>query len=667
MGERKYCFKCMEQYDSQRTVCPNCGYHYSGDYNKMYIAPGTVLHDRYLVGLLLEYNGEGATYTGYDKVTGCKVLIREYMPINLCTRVKGKPTISVNYNNLAKYKAFMAEYTELNKAIARLRNNANIVPVLDMIAENNTTYTIFEYIEGEKLLNYLKENAGELSWEQISKIFPPLFTSIGIIHNAGMTHRAISPETIYITPKGDLKLTGFCVSAVRTANAGLEYELFKGYAAPEQYSPSTNSRQGSWTDVYSVCALLYRMLTGCMPTDSLARLEHDDLCEPLRLNKNVPPHVSRIIMEGMNLSGKNRIQTITELVTKLFNQPPSENIYRADPYINDNGYYPQQENEQQYQNSRVYNQQPIYDDKAYNDYGSDDDYDDDYEESYRYEKVNTVDKIKVPIIIALLMLAILMIVAVACWNVFFGGNKNNESGSLPSFNSSMNDNVIDSTTEPTEETTTDGNSVMFDLKGKYFDITKEKYKDYFVLEPVYDYNDEYEKDRIFDQDVKPDQPFTRGQTITVKVSKGKTSGIIPDYKGITASQFEAELKKAGISNYEMIPQRTASSGTPNTVITLMADGKTVNVGDTFSNAGDKKLCVYYLPSDAEIVTQPPTEAPTTEAPTEAPTTAEPTTEAPTEAPTDPPTEAQTEAQTQQPEQQPEDNQHSQGDDQPEYG
>lgn len=625
----------MEQYDSQRAVCPNCGYCYTDDYNAMYIAPGTILHDRYVVGLLRSYNGEGATYIGYDKVTGCKVLIREYMPINLCTRVKGKPTISVNYNNLAKYKAFMAEYTELNKSLARLRNNTNIVPVLDMFAENNTTYTIFENIEGEKLLDYLKENAGELSWEQVSRLFPQLFTSIGILHNAGMTHRAISPETVYITPKGELKLTGFCVSAVRTANAGLEYELFKGYAAPEQYSPSTNSRQGSWTDVYSICALLYRILTGCMPTDSLARLEHDDLCEPVRLNKNIPPHVSRIIMEGMNLSGRNRIQTITELVTKLFEQPPAGNIYRTDDYpedISGTAAQPDYDNYRQpadYRGNNNYNRND-YREERYDEYGNgynNDGYsDDDYEEDYRYERVNTADKIKVPIIIAILLLAILMIIAVVCWNVIFG-DKEKESNSLPSNGMSVSDNVIDASTEPTEEITTVGNSVMFDLKGKYFEITKEKYKDYFNLEAVYEYNDTYEKDRIFEQDIAPGESFSQGQTITVKVSKGKTVAVIPDYKGITASQYEAELQKAGITSYEMIAQKSASSGTPNSVIMIQVDGKNVNPGDNFNNTDGKKLYVYFLSKDAEIITEPPTEAPT-EAPTEPPT------EAPTEAPTE---------------------------------
>ena len=113
--------------------------------------------------------------------------------------------------------------------------------------------------------------------------------------------------------------------------------------------------------------------------------------------------------------------------------------------------------------------------------------------------------------------------------------------------------------------------------------------------------------------------------------------MIPDYKGITASQYEAELQKAGITSYEMIAQKSASSGTPNSVIMIQVDGKNVNPGDNFNNTDGKKLYVYFLSKDAEIITEPPTEAPT-EAPTEPPTDAP--TEAPTEAPPEAPTESQ---------------------------
>ena len=635
MGERIFCYKCMEKYESGLSVCPHCGYDNSKPHDPMYIAPGTVLHDRYLVGILLEYNGEGATYAGHDISTGCKVSIREYMPINLCTRVKNKATISVNYNDLAKYKAFMAEYTELNKSLARMRNDSNINPVLDMFAENNTTYTVFEHIDGVKMLDYLKDNAGELSWEQVSKLFPPLFTTIGRLHNAGIIHRAISPDTVYITAKGELRLSGFCVSAVRTANAGLEYELFKGYAAPEQYSASSSSRQGSWTDVYGVCALIYRALTGCMPDDSLNRLKHDELHEPAMLNSRIPAHVSRVIMDGMNLSGRDRIQTITELVTRLFEQPapvrstaPQRNDYEEPSTRRASSGYSQQPSYQQQPVQQV--RQPAYTapPPAYPQ-RQNDDYDD-----YRYEKVNNVDRIKVPIIIGILLLAILMIIAVVIFHILGVGGGSEDSNVRSSRTSTTSDNVVSGTTDPSEEATGPKDTEVPNFKGKFYENIKEKWSDYLVLDPTYEYNDQYDSDMIFEQSIEAGTMVSTGTVVKVKVSKGRESATIPDFNGCTVSQYKSRLEAAGISdfNYQFLPSNSYY-GTPNTVIELQVDGKVVTPGTFFSNKEGKKLTIYYVPEASE---QQTTQSQWTETTTASPT--EDVTQAPTDAPTEPTTQ-----------------------------
>ena len=371
MSENKLCMGCME-YKGTSRVCPKCGYVENTPYLPAYIAPETILHERYLVGQLLSSNGQGATYIAYDTAVSCKVLLNEYMPDGLCVRVKGKPTISVNYNNLAQYKALMAEYTELNKSLAKMRSlSSHLTPTLDLFAENNTTYAVYEYIEGVKLVDYLKENAGELSWSEVSAMFPPLFTTLSLVHNAGVLHRGISPETIYVTDKGELKLTDFCISGVRTINTELKTEIFPGYAAPEQYSAA--SRQGTWTDVYGICAVLYRILTGSKPDPANIRLEGDNLYTPQELNPNIPKHVSDVIMDGMNILGEDRIPTITELVTRLFDQPAAGFSKTQTLSLSRNGIM---ESSQEMANNAPYddyNQNDEYYDDDYDDY---DDYDD---------------------------------------------------------------------------------------------------------------------------------------------------------------------------------------------------------------------------------------------------------------------------------------------------
>ena len=590
----------MEEYDAELHVCPHCGYDENTPHNPMYIAPGTLLHEKYLCGILLEFNGEGATYAGKDISTGKKVQIREYMPITLCTRIKNRSTISVNYNNLAKYKAFMAEYTELNKSLARLRNNQNIIPVLDMFAENNTTYTIFEHIEGVKLLDYLKENAGELSWDQVSRIFPPLFTTIGILHNSGIIHRAISPDTVYINDKGELKLCGFSVAAVRTVNAGLEYELFKGYAAPEQYSASSNSRQGTWTDVYGVSALLYRALTGCMPIDSVTRLKHDDLHEPYILDSRIPPHVSSVIMKGMSLSGRDRIQTITELVTQLFEQPSDDEETATVAAIQAAEAKREAASRQQAANNMPrlqrrnpnqpvrrsappqpqHRQEPVRE-RRYRD-----------EEEYSYERVSTVDKIKVPIIISILLIAILMIIGVFVYNIINEPQEEEDPRAKRKSSTSASE-VVDEDSEITSDSS--GDIEMPSLVGRFFEQTSEKWAEYFTLEPEYEYTEDYAMDMIYEQSIEEGTMITQGAVIEVKVSKGKISAIIPDFKDLTVAQYKIRLEKAGIpeDNYEMVEAKTGNGAT-DSITEIQLDGEKVDPGTMFNNKAGKKLTIYYV-------------------------------------------------------------------------
>lgn len=619
----------MEKFDMDKHICPSCGYDDTTPNNPMYITPGTILRDRYLVGILMDSNGEGATYTGFDISTGGRVMIREYMPVNLCTRVRNKATISVNYNNLAKYKAFMAEYTELNKSLVKLRNNPSLPSVLDMFSENNTTYTIFDHFEGVKLMDYLKDNAGELSWDKASKLFPPLFTAISLLHNNAIIHRAISPDTVYITPKNELRLAGFSVSSVRTVNAGMEYELFRGYAAPEQYSPSSSSHQGTWTDVYGICALLYRVLTGCMPTDSKDRLSKDDLIEPKSLNSAIPQHVSNVIMEGMRLKSKQRIHTITELVTRLFEAPGpvkavkhdggSENeatkntqisgaggsgnlppVHFTDPNLQALPAQPPQQPVYPQPQQPVQPVQPVQYEQPYPPYDPQDPYgygyaaEDDYDDDYRYEKVNTVDRLKVPVIVAILLFLILMIIALIFLKLVDPGRTPSSGENV----SSMTDDIIDDQQETTESPTLKLDTVMPDLVGKFYELTEKKYKDFFTIEAIYEYNDDEDADVIYKQEIEPGELVAQGCTIRVWVSKGRESAIIPAYEGLTVSQYENRLKEAGISNYSLIASANDWQ-IPNTVTMLMIDGDEVFAGDFFSNKNNSRLIVYYCPAENE--------------------------------------------------------------------
>lgn len=313
----KLCMGCMNELDANG-VCHYCSYTDDMPHLQSYLAPRTVLDNRYIVGKMLTYNGEGASYICYDTIRKTKAVVREYMPDTLCERERGSQKLIVNADCLAKYKTYMSEFADMNKTLSRMRNLNHISTAMDMFVENNTTYVILEYVEGVSLKKFLQSNTGYLTWNQVKKLFVPLFTTLSIIHNAGIIHRGISPENIIVTTDGELKLTGFSISSIRTSNTGLSPEFYSGYTAPEQYS--SLEYQGTWTDVYAVAAVLYRILTGCIPLDANTRIYNDTLIDACRINPNVPVHISNVIARAMAVKGEERIQSVNELVTELFSK-----------------------------------------------------------------------------------------------------------------------------------------------------------------------------------------------------------------------------------------------------------------------------------------------------------------------------------------------------------
>lgn len=510
MSERMtLCMGCMEQYDTEGD-CPFCGYSDSEPYNTSYLAPKTVLDERYVVGKLLSYNGESAVYIGYDNVLKDKVLIKEYMPDTLCKRSQNGSELLVEQGSQVQYKNYMSEFVELNKTLSRLRTMSHLVAPCDMFSQNNTAYVILPYTNAVTLKQYLSDNAGELTWEQVKKLFPPLLTTLSCVHNSGVLHRGISLETILVTDRGELKLTGFSIAAVRTVNTDLAPELFTGYSAPEQYSVS--EWEGTWTDVYGVAAVLYRLLTGCMPTEPMARVGKDSLLEPAKINNHVPPNVSKVIMQAMRLSCETRIHTVTDFVTKLFEQPS----YMDKP------------------SGGMTQTIPIQVAKKGGSYG----------------KKKKKKSSNAPAIVgAIVLVAIVAVVFALLVSLFLPDNSSNNNNPTSSDSSNIVSNTPQTTVSPevtsdpevteisvssesiTTSTSTGNAFVMPQLVGKKVEsvINSDAWKERLEFDINYDYSETYDAGYIFEQDIDQGTMLYPITTVKIFVSKGLSVVEIPYY------------------------------------------------------------------------------------------------------------------------------------------
>jgi serine/threonine-protein kinase len=527
-AEYNLCYGCLEQ-KTDGLECPHCGYVYGATFLPSYLAPGTVLNERYVLGKLLTYNGESGVYLGYDIITRQKVTVREYMPDAICSRGKNEGLISVDTKYVAQYKTLLSEFVSLNKKLSKMRSLTHIIAVTDLFGDNNTGYAVSPFINGKTLYEYLKDNAGELSYEETKKLLPPILTTLSLVHNEGIVHRGISPETIIITERGEMMITGFCVSEVRTANTVLAAEIYSGYAAPEQYGAS--NWQDTWTDVYGIAAVIYRMVTGVTPPDAQTRLVSDTLIPPGSVNPSVPGYFSNAVMKGLSLTHENRSQTITEFVTLLFDEPDytSERLSSSSTMS-----IPIPKNPPNYKQRESYRPEP-------------------QKPARRRMKRS---KLFLAVGGATLLCGALIVLIVLLIGME-DGSRNPLEYTDGTSEFSLQTTAPTITTAPPETTAATTTAepgavyIMNDIVGKNYDLISrsEGYQN-VVFIPEYTFSDTVAKGLIISQSIAKDSPYHQGDEMKVEVSLGAKFVEIPDFIGMTSKEYYNLLNERGIKYEE---------------------------------------------------------------------------------------------------------------------
>lgn len=529
LTETTLCMGCMNDktYDGP---CKLCGYSDSDPYIPTYLAPKTILNERYIVGRLLSYNGEGAVYIGFDTAAGAKVTIKEFMPDTLCTRRKGETVITVNSQNSPLYKTYMSEFEDLNRTLMKLHGMTHIQAVLDVFCENNTCYAIFEFINGISLKTFLANSSGGLTWDQVKELFPPIFTTLSLAHQAGIIHRGLSPQTIFVTDKMELKLAGFCISAARTTNTEIACEIFNGYAAPEQYT--NDEMNGTWTDVYGIAAVLYRVLTGTAPIEA-ASGTISELPEPMLVNRNVPANVSKVIMHGMAHSTEHRIRSIGDFVSRLFAPPkytPSEGGSKKA------GGEAAQKNLSPKAQKRLKKQQK------------------ERRKTLTVLIIAGTTLILFAVVFALAMTGKLSSAPSVGSSSATSSDRpqtSTENSALSSADVSSNmSDITSSLPTPTEESSMVSKPEELvqvpDFTDRRYDSTSSRYEGTFTFVPTYDYSETHAAGLMYDQSVAEGTMVEKGTQISVMVSKGSSAVPLPSYQGLSSDDYVAKLTSLNI-------------------------------------------------------------------------------------------------------------------------
>ena len=291
---------------------------------------GTRLIGRYTIEGVLGQGGFGITYLGIDELHEKKVAIKEFFPQGIVTRnIEYQDNVTVTFvGEKDNYEKGKERFLKEARTMAKFSKDEGIVKALDFFEINNTAYIVMEYLEGITLKQYLRENQ-RIAPEDLIELLVPLIESLDEIHSQGMIHRDISPDNIMVLPDGRIKLMDFGAARDYTefGEKSLSIVLKPGYAPPEQYQ--THGIQGPWTDIYALCATMYKCITGENPPDAIERVMEDSLKKISEFGIAIPPQEEAAIIKGMSVSAKDRYQDIKDFCEDLYGgyeeTPASEN------------------------------------------------------------------------------------------------------------------------------------------------------------------------------------------------------------------------------------------------------------------------------------------------------------------------------------------------------
>ncbi len=288
------------------------------------LKPGDSLQNgKYTIEKIIGQGGFGITYYAKHNELNQYYAIKEFFISGFCVRNTYHNTVNVQNDKVDMYDKYKQRFIEEAQMIAKL-NHPHIVRATDVFTENNTAYYVMPFIKG-KTLQQLVETNGKMSYELAVNYIAQIAEALGYIHERNLLHRDIKPDNVMVTPENSVILIDFGSARefVQDKTQSHTSILTKGYAPLEQYS--NIGKKGAYSDIYSLGAVFYFLVTGQKPLDATERTM-EKMKTPKELEPAIPEEINRTIVKAMWLKAEGRHQTIQEFMDDLLNVQPSEPI-----------------------------------------------------------------------------------------------------------------------------------------------------------------------------------------------------------------------------------------------------------------------------------------------------------------------------------------------------
>lgn len=325
------CYRCMKP-EIHGGRCRSCGaraWQHSEMDDPDILPPGTLLDGgNVMVGMPLGRGGFGITYIARDQQMGL-VALKEFFPKHM-TRRDHTNVVALD-NRQSVYEKCRKDFQREARLIHALADHPNVVNVYFTLEENNTCYYGMELLKGCSLSTYLAKH-GMMTATEAVMLLDPVLDALESMHQEKMMHRDISPENIFLREVSGgyvpcLIDFGAAYSARNDFTQTMPRVKNMNFSPPDQNFAL--DQQGPPMDIYALCATLYYMVSGKVPTAADERIVSGlPLIPVTEHNPKIPGQLWKIIEKGMSLERLKRYQTVRELRAELRKLLPPEALER---------------------------------------------------------------------------------------------------------------------------------------------------------------------------------------------------------------------------------------------------------------------------------------------------------------------------------------------------
>ncbi len=467
-------------------------------------------------------------------------------------------------NRYVAVKVLKQEFIDDEEFVKRFRVEAqssaslshpNIVSVYDVGREDDIHYIVMEFIDGKTLNSYIHEKHS-LNWQEAIRISIQICSAIERAHSNHIIHRDIKPQNILLAADGRVKVTDFGIARAATSATITMAGNTMGsvhYFSPEQARGGYTDEK---SDLYSLGIVMYEMVTGKLPfignapvTIALKHLQSKPE-DPSRLVSGLPGGVNDIIMKAMEKEQKKRYQSAEEVLQDLYEvlQNPEMDV-----------------SENEYDDKTGTKRMEAIDLRGFSG-----------EEESKIKSRGRKKRKKDRTVITAILLSILIIAGFTYMGYRIIFPELMQKDPEKKFN-------------------------VGDYVGKSIKDEKQKLEDQGIKVIVrYEYNDEYEKDIIYNQSVAPGSTFKEGglgegyAEIEFDVSLGEETVVVPDFRNSSYRVAEKELAEMGITyrtieeHHESVPVNMVIDTRPGASTSIKPDEDEVVI---IKSLGPKKELV----------------------------------------------------------------------------